>query len=135
LSRILGKLASVGLLKKFSVRAQSSQIHWYSHKGIFRSKKEEVTGKWIKVRCDELHKFFSSPDISVMIESMTKLCVGNRKTRGKIVSSTRPMKKRLFGDLGRHEMTIDIGRSGMNGRHLAQDRVQLQALLNTLMIF
>jgi hypothetical protein len=43
---------------------------------IFGPKRDEVTGGWRKLHNEELHNFYSSPDIIRMIKSRKKRWVG-----------------------------------------------------------
>jgi hypothetical protein len=93
---------------------------------------------------DELHSLYSSPNIVRVIKSRRMRWVGHVASmeEGSGVYSVlvgRPKGKRLLGRL-RHrwedniKMDLrEIGIDGLNWIQLAQDRVQWQAFVNTVM--
>jgi hypothetical protein len=111
---------------------------------IFGPKREEVTGGWRKLHNEELHNSYSSPSlirtimprrirwaghIERMVEkrNLYRIVVG--KPQGK-----RPLgrpRRRLVDNM---EMDLtETGWDGMDWIHLAQDRDQWRALVNTVM--
>jgi hypothetical protein len=109
---------------------------------IFGPKREE-DGSWRKLHNDELHSLYSSPNIVTVIKSRRMRWTGHvaRTGEGKGVYSVlvrRPDGKRPLGRPRRKwEDNIKmylrkIGIDGANWIHLAQDRVQWRACVNTV---
>jgi hypothetical protein len=110
---------------------------------IFGPKREE-DGLWRKLHNDELHSLYSSPNIVRVIKSRRMKWVGHVACMGEGRGVHRVLVGRSEGKrpLGRHrhrwkdniKMDLrEIGISGANWFHLAQDRVQWQACVNTVM--
>jgi hypothetical protein len=110
---------------------------------IFGPKREE-DGSWRKLHNDELHSLYSSANIVRVIKSRRMRWVGYMAHMGKgrgvyRVLVRRPKGKRLLGRL-RHRwednIKLDLRETGINGANwiqLAQDSVQWQAFVNTVM--
>jgi hypothetical protein len=114
-------------------------------KRIFRPKMEE-DGSWRKLRNDELHNLYSSPNIVRVIKARRMRWVGHMALMGEgrgvyRVLVGRPEGKRPLGRPRlRWEDNIkldlrEIGIDGSNWIQLAQDRVQWWAFVNTVMNF
>jgi hypothetical protein len=110
---------------------------------IFGPKREEV-GSWRKLRNDELHSLYSSPNIVRAIKSRRKRWAGHvaRTGAGRGVYRVlvgRPEGKTPLGRPRRRwEVNIrmglrETGIDAANWIQLAQDRVQWQACVNTVM--
>jgi hypothetical protein len=52
-------------------------------RSIFGPKRDEVTGDWRKLRNEELHNFYSSPNIIRMIKSRRMRWAGNVARMGR----------------------------------------------------
>jgi hypothetical protein len=110
---------------------------------IFEPKREE-DGSWIKLHNDELHGLHSSPNIVRVFKSRRMRWAGHVALMGEGRGVYRVLVVRPEGEipLGRprrrcednikHDLR-DIGIDGANWNQLAQDRVQRQALVNTVM--
>jgi hypothetical protein len=110
---------------------------------IFGPKREE-DGSWRKLRNDELHNLYSSPNIVRVIKSRRMRWAGHVARMGEgrsiyRVSVGRPEGKRPLGR-SRHRwednMKMDlweIGIDGANWIRLAQDRVQWRDCVNTVL--
>jgi hypothetical protein len=105
---------------------------------IFGPKRQE-DGSWRKLHNDELHSLYSSPNIVRVIKSRRMRWAGHvaRMGEGRGVCRVlvgRPEGKRPLGRPSRRwedniKMDLkEIGIDGANWIHLAQDRVQWQAL-------
>jgi hypothetical protein len=110
---------------------------------IFGPKREEG-GSWRKLHNDELHSLYSSPNIVRVIKSRRMRWAGHVARMGEgrgvyRVLAGRPEGKRPWGrPRHRWEGNIkldlrEIWISGTNWIQLAQDRVQWQAFVNTVM--
>jgi hypothetical protein len=110
---------------------------------IFGPKREE-DGSWRKLYNDELHDLYPSPNIVRVIKSRRMRFAGHVARMGEgrgayRVLVGRPEGKRPLGrPRGRWECNIkmnlrEIGIDGANWIRLAQDRVQWQAFVNTVM--
>jgi hypothetical protein len=109
---------------------------------IFGPKRDE-DGSWRKLHNDELHSLYSSPNIVRMIKSRRMRWVGHvaRMGEGRGVYRVlvgRPEGKRPLGrPRSRWEDNIKLylreaGIDGANWIRLAQDRVQWQAFVSTI---
>jgi hypothetical protein len=112
-------------------------------KKIFGPKREE-DGSWRKLHYDELHSLYSSPNIVRVIKSRRMRVAGHvarmREGRGvyRVFLGRPEGKKPLERSRCRWEDNIkmdlrEIGIDGANWIQLAQDRVQWQAFVNTVM--
>jgi hypothetical protein len=110
---------------------------------IFGPKREE-DGLWRKLHNDELHSLYSSPNIVRVIKSRRMRCMGHVAYMGEGRGVYRALVGRSEGKrpLGRprhgweDNIKLDlreIGIDGANWIQLAQDRVQWQAFVNTMM--
>jgi hypothetical protein len=111
-------------------------------------KGDEMTGDWrIKLYNEELHDFYSSPNIIRMIKSRKVRWAGHvarmgEKKNAYRISVAKPERKRPVGRPRRkwvdnikiHVYLREIGWDGMDWIDLAQDRDQWRALVNTVMI-
>jgi hypothetical protein len=97
-----------------------------------------------KLRIDELHSLYSSPNIVRVIRSRRMRWAGHvaRIGEGRAVYRIlfgRPEEKRPLGRLGRRWMVNikmnlrEIGINGANWIRLTQDRVQWWVFVNTVM--
>jgi hypothetical protein len=112
---------------------------------IFGPKREE-DGSLRKLHIDELHGLYSSPNIVRVIKSRSMRWAGHVARMGEgrgtyKVLVRRPEGKRPLGR-PRHRwednIKMDLGEIGIDGANwiwLAQDRVQWQAFVNTVMNF
>jgi hypothetical protein len=109
---------------------------------IFGPKREE-DGSWRKLHNDELHNLYSSPNIVRVIKSRRMRGAGHAARMGEgrgvyMILVGRPEGKRPLGrPRSRWEDNIkrdlrEIGIDGANWIHLAQDRVQCRACVNTV---
>jgi hypothetical protein len=109
-----------------------------------RPKKEEG-GSWRKLHNDELHSLHSSPNIVRMIKSRRMRWAGHVARMGKVrgvyeVLVGRPETKRPMGRprlRWEDNIKLDLREVGIDEEkwiHLAQDRVQWRAYVNTVMI-
>jgi hypothetical protein len=113
-------------------------------RGMFRPRRDEVTGKWRKLQNKELRDFYSSPSIIRIIKSRRMRWPGHaarmrKKRNAYMLLVGKPEGKRLLGrprcrwvdnvrmDLGEMEWgAVDwIG--------LAQDRNRWRALVNSVL--
>jgi hypothetical protein len=112
---------------------------------IFGPRREE-DGSWRKLHNDELHILYSSPNIVRVIKSRRMRWAGHVALMGEgrgvyRVLDGRPEGKRPLGRPRRRwedniKMDLmEIGIDGANWIHLAQDRVQWRACVNTVMSF
>jgi hypothetical protein len=111
---------------------------------IFGPKRDEVTGEWRKLHNEELHNLYSSPNIIRTIKSRRMKWAGHVARMGEKRNAYRILVGKPEGKrpLGRRKhrwvdnIKIDpreIGWDGMDWVHLAQDRDQWRALVNTAM--
>jgi hypothetical protein len=110
----------------------------------FEPKRDEVTGGWRKLRNEELHNFFSSPNIIRMIKSRRMRWAGHVARMGETRNTYRilvekpewktPLRRprRRWADNIKIYFR-EIGWVGMDSFDLAQDRDQWRALVNTVM--
>jgi hypothetical protein len=110
---------------------------------IFRPKREE-DGSWRKLKNDELHSLYSSPNIVRVIKTKRMKWAGHvaRMGQGRGVYRMlvgRPEGKRPLGRPRRRwedNIKMDLREKGIDGANwiqLAQDRVQWWAFVITLM--
>jgi hypothetical protein len=110
---------------------------------IFGPKREE-DGSWRKFNNDELHSLYSSPNIVRVIKSRWMRWTGHVAHMGEgrgvyRVLVGRPKGKRPLGRPRRRwedNIKMDLRERGIDGAnwiHLAQDRVQWRACVNTVM--
>jgi transcription termination factor 2 len=111
---------------------------------IFGPKRDEVTGDWRKLRNEELHNLYSSPNIIRMIKSRRMRWAGHVARMGETRNTYRilvgkPEGKRPLGRPKRRwvdniKMDLrEIGWYGMDWIDLAEDRNQWRAHVNTVM--
>jgi hypothetical protein len=109
---------------------------------VFGPKREE-DGSWRKVHSDELHSLYYSPNIVKVIKSRMTKWAGHvtRMGEGRYVYRVlvgKPEGKRQLGRPKRRwedniKMDLcEIGIDGANWIHLAQDRAQWRAFVNTV---
>jgi hypothetical protein len=113
-------------------------------RGIFGSKRDEITGERRKLRSGELHSLYSSPYIIRQIKSRRMRWAGHGANMGEDrevyrVLVRRPEGKRLFGSPNRRwedgirlDLT-EIGWGAVEWIHLAQDRDRWRAVVNAVM--
>jgi hypothetical protein len=111
---------------------------------IFGPKSEDVAADWRRLHNEELHNVYASPYIIRLIKPRrTRLagcvaCMGEMRRAYNILvgkpGKKRPLErpKRGWEDNIGIEFT-EIGWVGVGWMHLAQDRDQWQALVNTVM--
>jgi hypothetical protein len=109
---------------------------------IFGPKRCEVTGRWRKLH-NEFHKFYSSPSVIRMIESVRMRWAGHVARTGKRnaygILVGKPEEKRSLGRPRRRwedNIKMDVrkvGWGGMEWNDLAQDRDWWRVLVNTVM--
>jgi hypothetical protein len=103
-----------------------------------------VRGCWRKLHIEELHNLYSSPRIIRMIKSRRMRWAGHVARMGEKKNAYRilvgkPEGKRPLGRPRRRWVDYikidirEIGWDGMDWIHLAQDRNQWVALVNTVM--
>jgi hypothetical protein len=84
-------------------------------RGIFGTKRDEVTGEWRKRPNEQLSDLYSSPNIVRVIKSGRKRCVcsmyGERRGIYKVLVG-KPEGKRPMGDPSVDEKIILTGSSG-----------------------
>jgi hypothetical protein len=105
---------------------------------VFGPKRDEVTGDGRKLRDDELHNLYSSPNIITMIKSMRIILsehvarIGRRMHVGYWWKSQKERPRRGWVD----SIKTDLGEIGLDGVDwicLARDRDQGRALVKTVM--
>jgi hypothetical protein len=97
---------------------------------IFGPERDEVTGDWKKLRNEELHNLYSSPNIITMIKSRNMRWAGHvarMERRGIRVGYWWKRQKEIKMDLR------EIEWDGMDWIELAQDRDHWRAFVNTVM--
>jgi hypothetical protein len=101
---------------------------------IFGPKREE-DGSWRKLRNDELHSLYSSPNIVIVIESRRMRWAGHvaRMGEGRGVYRVLVGRPRCRWEDNIRMDLKEIGIDGANWIQLAQDRVQWRAFVNTVM--
>jgi hypothetical protein len=113
-------------------------------RGIFGSKRDEVTGEWRRLHNEELNDLYSSPNIIRVIKSRRMKWVGHVARMGegrgayKILVG-RPEGRRPLGR-PRHrcedniKMDLqEVGWEGVDWIDMAQDRDRWRALVNMVM--
>jgi hypothetical protein len=112
---------------------------------MFGPKREE-DGSWRKLHNDELHSLYSSLNVVRVIKSggmrwaAPEACMGEGRGVYRVLVG-RPEGKRPMGRPRRRwedNIKLDLremGIYGMNWIHVAQDKVQWQAFVNTVMNF
>jgi hypothetical protein len=111
---------------------------------IFGPKREEVTGEWSKLHYEELHKFYSSPDIirqvrSGQVKSRRMLWTGHMERMGedtrvyKVLVGKPEGKRPLGGSRHRWEYGIRMEHAEMDLIRLAQDRDGRRAVVRAVM--
>jgi hypothetical protein len=111
---------------------------------IFGPKRDEVTGEWRKLHNEELHNFYSSPDIIRQVKSRRMRWAGHvarmreeRKLYKVLVGN--PEGKRLLGRPRRRwengiRMDLrEIGLGAVDWIRLAQDRDRWRAVVSAVM--
>jgi hypothetical protein len=108
---------------------------------IFGPKRDEVTGEWRKMHNEELHNFYSSPDIIRKVKSRRIRWAGHvaRKRKAYKVLAGKPEGRRPLGRPRRRwedgiRMDLrEIGLGGVNWIRLAQDRDRWRAVVSAVM--
>jgi hypothetical protein len=111
---------------------------------IFGSKRDEVTGGWIKLHNEELHGLYSSPSIVRVIKTRRMRWTGHVARMGEVrgaynILVGKPEWRRTLGRARRRwEDNIkkdlrEIGFGDVDFIHLAQDRDRWRALVNKVM--
>jgi hypothetical protein len=110
---------------------------------IFGPKRDE-DGSWRKLRNDELHNLYSLPNIARVIKSRRMRWARHVARMGEERGVYRVLVRRSEGKIPRGRPRFrwednikmdlrEIGIDGANWIHLAQDRVQWRAFVNTVM--
>jgi hypothetical protein len=111
---------------------------------IFGPNRDDVTGDWRKLHCEELHNLYSSPNIIRLIKSRRMRYSGHVARMGETRNTYRilvgkPEGKRPLRRPRRRwvdNIKMDLREIGWDGKYwieLAQDRDQWKALVNTVM--
>jgi hypothetical protein len=111
---------------------------------IFGHKRDEVTGEWRKLHSEELHIFYSTPNINRQIKSRRMRWAGHVARMGEEMNvykvlMGKPKGKRSLGRPRRRWEGVvrmdlrEIGLGSVDWIQLAQDRDRWRALVNTLM--
>jgi hypothetical protein len=112
---------------------------------IFGPKRDEVTGDWRKLHNEGLHNLYSSPNIityndQVKEDEMGRACSTNGENWNAYrILVGKPEGKRPLGRPRRrwvYNIKIDLSETGwddVDWIHLAQDRDQWRAFVNTVM--
>jgi hypothetical protein len=111
---------------------------------IFGTKRDEVTGEWRKLHCEELHTLYSSPNIIRQIKSRRKRWAGHVARMGEErdeyrVLMGKPEGKRPLGKPRRRWEDVirmdlrEIGWGSVDWIQLAQDRDRWRGLVNMAM--
>jgi hypothetical protein len=112
-------------------------------RGVFGPKREEIVGGWRRLHNEELQNLYTSSNIITVITSMRMRWVGHVACVVEIniynILIGKPEGKRPLGrsrsrwkDNVRMDL-MDIGWEGVDWMHLAEDRNQWWALVNTVM--
>ena len=115
-------------------------------RGIFGTKRDEVTGEWRRLRNEELNDLYCSPNIGRVIKSRRMRWAGHVARMGERrgvyrVLVGKPEGKRTLGrPRSRWEDNIkmdvpEVGCGGMDWIELAEDRDRWRALVNAVMNF
>jgi hypothetical protein len=111
---------------------------------IFGPKRDEVTGKWRKLRNEELHDLYSSPSTIRIMKSRKMRWAGHvarmRERRNAYRLSVgkqegkRPLGRSRHGWLDSIRMDlVEVGWDNVDWIDLAQDRDRWTALVNSLL--
>jgi hypothetical protein len=111
---------------------------------IFGPKRDEVTGGWRKLHCEELHGLYSSPSIVRVFKARRMRWTGHVARMGEVRGACkilvgRPEGRRPLGRPKRRwedniKMDIrEIGFANVDWIHWAQDRDRWRAVVNTVM--
>jgi hypothetical protein len=111
---------------------------------IFELKRDEVTRGLRKLHNEELHNFYSSPNIFRMMKSWRMRCAGHVARMGEKRNAYRilmgkPERKRPLGRPRRRSVNNikmdlrEVGWDGMDWIDLTEDRDQWRALVNVVM--
>jgi hypothetical protein len=111
---------------------------------IFGPKRDEVTGEWRKLHNEELHNFYSSPDINRQVKSRRMRWAGHVARMGeerkvyKVLVGKPEGKRRLGRPRRRWEDGIrmdlkDIGMGSVDWIRLSQDRDRWLAVVSAVM--
>jgi hypothetical protein len=113
-------------------------------RGIFRQRRDEVTGEWRKIHNEELHDLYSSPSIIRIIKARSMRWAGHvarmgekRKAYRLLVrkpEGRRPLGKsrRRWFDNSRMDL-VEVGWSDVDSIGLAQDRDRWRALVSSVL--
>jgi hypothetical protein len=111
---------------------------------IFGPKRDDVMGEWRKLRSEELHNLYSSPDIIRQVKSWRMTwaghvaCMGEERKVYKVLVGKSEGKRPLgrprhrWGDGVRMDLR-EIGFGGVDWIRLAQDRDQWWAVVIAVM--
>jgi hypothetical protein len=111
---------------------------------IFGPKRDEVTGDWRKLHSEELHNFYSSPDIIRQVKSRRMRWAGHVARMGeernvyKVLvgkpEGKRPLgRPRVGGKMGSEWILGRLAWGGVDWIRLSQDRDQWRAAVSAVM--